>query len=390
MANARSLIVFYLLFFMSVGVTLPFLPVYYQSLDIQPSQIGLLLSVGPLFALVAPPLWGQLADRTGRPGLVLFILSVGSLAGFGLLLKASTFPGVLGALALFSLFSAATTTVIDSLALAHVEQHGGSFATLRTFGSAGFVIATLTFGFFVDVVDRRVVYVTLGLIGTYAAWAGLTLARVPAVKRTGPRADLAGAASLLSNPQVRWLLVATALHWIASAPYHGSLGLQFKALGFPPWTVSLSASVAVTSEMLVFSTWSRWGHRIKPRSVLMLAFVVSAFRWAAMGLTSSPTLLVALAGLHGLSFGAFYVAGISWVAERAPGSLRSTGQSLFVAATFGIGGLIGFTGSGKLYDLVGGHRLFQLAAVAEVLPLLVVAFLLVDRAENAPAEAPAS
>ena len=84
-------------------------------------------------------------------------------------------------------------------------------------------------------------------------------------------------------------------HWIASAPYHGSLGLQFKALGFPPWTVSLSASVAVTSEMLVFSTWSRWGHRIKPRSVLMLAFVVSAFRWAAMGLTSSPTLLVALA-----------------------------------------------------------------------------------------------
>ena len=143
MANTRSLVVFYLLFFMFVGVTLPFLPVYYQSLDIQPSRIGLLLSVGPLFALVVPPLWGNLADRTGRPGLVLLVLSVGSFAGFGLLLTASTFAGVLGALAVFSSFNAATTTLIDSLALAQVERSGGSFARLRTFGSVGFVISTI-------------------------------------------------------------------------------------------------------------------------------------------------------------------------------------------------------------------------------------------------------
>jgi PPP family 3-phenylpropionic acid transporter len=107
-----------------------------------------------------------------------------------------------------------------------------------------------------------------------------------------------------------------------------------------------------------------------------------------MGLTSSPVVLIALAALHGISFGAFYVASISWVAERAPGSLRSTGQSLFVAATFGIGGLIGFTGSGRLYDAIGGSRLFLIAAVAEVIPFAVAALLLVDRprlAEPTPA-----
>jgi PPP family 3-phenylpropionic acid transporter len=387
MANTRSLVVFYLLFFMFVGVTLPFLPVYYQSLDIQPSRIGLLLSVGPLFALVVPPLWGNLADRTGRPGLVLLVLSVGSFAGFGLLLTASTFAGVLGALAVFSSFNAATTTLIDSLALAQVERSGGSFARLRTFGSVGFVISTLLFGFGVDVVDRRVVWVALGLIGAYSAWTLLTLARWPAQRRDGPNADVSGARSLLANPQIRWLLVASAAHWVASAPYHGSLGLHFAALGFPPSTLSLSASIAVASEVVVFATWPRWSHLVRPRSLLLVAFGVSAVRWGAMGLTTSATGLVALASLHGLSFGAFYVASISWVADRAPASLRATGQSLFVAATFGVGGLVGFTGAGRLYDLIGGQRLFQVAAAAELLPALVVAALLVDATREAPAPA---
>lgn len=383
MANARSLIVFYVLYFMAVGVTLPFLPVYYESLGIQPSQIGVLLSVGPLFALLAPPLWGQVADRTGRPGLVLFLLSAGSLVGFGLLLTATTFPAVLACLALFSLFGAASTTIIDSLALAHVEQHGGSFASIRTFGSAGFVAATLAFGFFVDVIDRRVVLATLALITAYTIWAGLTLARRPAHRREGPRADVKGALALLARPQIRWLLVASATHWIASAPYHGSLGLHFNALGFRPSTLGLSASVAVTSEIIVLFTWPRWAHLISPRALLLTSFVVSALRWGAMGLTSSPIVLVSLAAVHGVSFGAFYVASISWVADRAPGSLRATGQSLFVAATFGIGGLIGFTGSGRLYALLGGHQLFLVAALAEAIPFLVVVLLLTDHPRTA-------
>ena len=383
MANARSLVVYYLLFFMFVGVTLPFLPVYYQSLGIKPSDIGLLLSVGPVFSLVAPPLWGQLADRSGRPGVVLLGLSLGSLVGFGLLLSVTSFQGVLLALAVFASFNAATTTVLDSLALAHVERHGGTFARLRTFGSVGFVASTLAFGFGVDVVDRRVVVVALALIGAYTVWAFFTLARAPATRREGPAADLAGAVSLVRNPQVGWLLVASAAHWVASAPYHGSLGLHFTALGFPPSTVSLSASIAVASEVLVFATWPRWSHRVRPRALLLVAFGVSALRWGAMGLTTSPTLLVALAALHGLSFGAFYVASISWVADRAPGSLRATGQSLFVAATFGLGGLVGFTGAGRLYDGVGGQRLFQLAALAELVPALVVWWRLRDAPSSA-------
>ncbi|MCA2979304.1 MAG: MFS transporter [Myxococcaceae bacterium] len=392
MANTRSLVVSYLLYFMFVGVTLPFLPVYLRTLGLEPAAIGVLLSTGPFFALVAPPLWGQLADRTGRPGVVLLVLSAGSLVGFAVLLGATSFAGVLGALAIFASFNAATTTLLDSLALAAVQRHGGSFARLRTFGSLGFVVSTLAFGFGVDAVDRRVVVVALALIAAFTGWALATLARAPPVERRGPRANLSGAFALLRDPQLRWLLLSSATHWVASAPYHGSLGLHFSALAFPPSTLGLSSSVAVTSEVLVLATWPRWSHRLSPRAVLLVAFAASACRWAAMGLTTSQGGLVALAALHGLSFGAFYVASISWVAARSPESLRATGQALFVAATFGLGGLVGFTGAGQLYERLGGQWLFLVAAAAELLPAAIAWWRLGDpgapRTNPAPGAAP--
>jgi PPP family 3-phenylpropionic acid transporter len=129
-------------------------------------------------------------------------------------------------------------------------------------------------------------------------------------------------------------------------------------------------------------TWSRWAPRIPVRKLLMACFVMSAARWGLMALTSDPFVLVATAAFHGFTFGAFYLSSVAWMMERAPGSLRATGQSLFVAATFGVGGIVGYRVAGMLYDALGGHRLFGVAAIMALLPALVL-WAAGDRAEPA-------
>ena len=367
------LILFYVLFFMTVGVSLPFMPGYFKTLGFSGAQSGTLLAVGPTFALFMPPLWGQLADRTGRPGLVLLISTLGGVLGYGLLAGATTFAQALIALSVHAAFATSVTSLADTLALHHVQQHGGTYSGIRTWGSFGFVLASLPFGFLIKEVDRTTVLVPLVLLTTAALACGLTLARLPGRFHEGPRPSFQSALALAKQPAVFLFLLATCLHWIACAPYHGSLAPHVKDLGLPPWVVGVSSSVGVASEMLVMITWPRWSGRLSTRKLLIGAAVASSLRWALMSVTSDPVVLVMAASVHGLTFGAFYLASVEWMVQRAPGSLRATGQTLFVAATFGVGGIVGYRVSGGLYDLLGGHGLFAVAAVMALLPAVVMA-----------------
>lgn len=363
---------FYGLYYLTVGVALPFLPAYFQSLGLTSAQSGVLLSAGPVFSLLMPPVWGQVADRSGRPGLVLLVLCVGGLSGYAALLGASTFGTALLAMGVYSIFGPSITTIADALSLAHIENHGGTFAHLRRWGSLGFVVATVGFGTCVTRVDRTAVLAPLVGLATSALWCAVYLARAPKVPLHGPRPTARAAATLLRNPPLRLLLLATMLHWVAGTPFHGSLSPHFTSLGLAPWAVGLTWGVAVGSEVLVLSLWPRWSQRLKPRTLLLATFSLGALRWWGMAATNQVVALTLLASLHGLTFGAFYVTAVGQVARLAPDSLRATGQSLFASVTFGLGGLIGFTGSGVLYDLMGGHRLFALAGVLELVPIVAL------------------
>jgi len=221
-------------------------------------------------------------------------------------------------------------------------------------------------------VGRSAALWALTLTSGGAAWAVTTLAFAPARRFEGPRPSLGAALALLERREVLLLLLATLLHWVASAPYHGLLSIHVEALGLPPRVVSLTAGLGVACEVVAMATWPRWSHRLSTSSVLMLSFALSGLRWLGMGLTSSGWVLIALAVLHAASFGTFFVAGVTAMAQATPDSLRATGQALFVAVTFGAGGVIGFLGAGRGYDLLGGHRLFLAAAALELAPLLVL------------------
>eukprot|EP01031_Cornospumella_fuschlensis_P026955 gene26955-32569_t len=54
------------LFYASLGAVMPYLPIYYRHLGLNDAQLGLLGAITPAVTFVVSPLWGALADMTGR------------------------------------------------------------------------------------------------------------------------------------------------------------------------------------------------------------------------------------------------------------------------------------------------------------------------------------
>ncbi len=374
----------YFLLFLAVGVTLPFLPAFLHGLGLTPTQVGWLLAVNPTFTLFAPPWWGALADRWGRPGLVSAVLFGGASVGWALLAFASTVWSAAAALAVIATFSTPLTSVLDSVTLRALGGDAAGYPRVRSLGSLAFVLSSVGFGVLATGVDRSVALWPALCQAAAALWCGLTLAR------NEPRGTTSGNVSgtdwgeLLRAPGLVWLLAATALHWIACAPYHGTLALHVQALGLDTVLVSAAVSVGVLAELAIFLTWTKWASRFRTSSLLLVSFGASAVRWGLMGLSSHPAVLVGSSVLHGLTFGVFYGAAVAEVGARSPPTRRASAQALLAAATFGVGGIVGFSASGWAYQRLGGSTLFLVAAALEALPF-AVAFVGLRRRPAPPA-----
>jgi PPP family 3-phenylpropionic acid transporter len=359
----------YFLWFACIGITQPYLAPYYRTLGFSGGEIGVLLSVGPVLSMVAPGLWGGLADRTGRADRIVRWLLLGSVLAWVPMLWATRFAAVLPALVLLACFSSSVSALLDALTITRVRLVGGSYARIRVWGSVGFIVSSTLFGLAVADTDHRVIVASLAVLA--ATWLFSLPLHAPAPPDPAPRRR--ASFDLLADPVLRRLLAATALHWMACAPSNGLFGVHVRALGLPPSVIGLSTGLAVSAEVAAMLAYPRLFARWSPSRVLAASFVASALRWAALSIAVHPAVIALVSLLHAFSFGTFIVAAVAAVTERVPDARRAGGQGLFVALTFGVGGLAGALLSGFAYDVVGSHGLFAGAAALELAPALLLA-----------------
>jgi PPP family 3-phenylpropionic acid transporter len=124
-------------------------------------------------------------------------------------------------------------------------------------------------------------------------------------------------------------------------------------------------------EVIVLMSFHRLQARVRLPTLLAAAFAPPAPPRLAMSLVRAPGALIALQALHGMTFGIFWCAAIAIVGAAVPPSLRATGQALLIIA-INVGGVVGNTIAGRIYDAHGSRLLFLLAAIGELAPLGVV------------------
>ncbi|MFQ5692090.1 MAG: MFS transporter [Nitrospinota bacterium] len=363
---------FYFLGFFGLGVYAPYLSLFLRSRGLSGAEVGAVWALLPLGAVVAPPLWGIVADKFRNRRVLIAALTAAAGLIFSGLLAAEGFLLLALIGFLFSAFRTSVLPLVESATLEHLarrENEGdgtrpAAYGRYRLWGSVGFIAASLSIGYLVDAFSiRAMVYVFLVGAGLQVL---LALALPPEGKTSRPRLGREIRA-LLRRPAFAAFLAAGFVLRTSHGAYWTFLPVRMKALGLSGWAIGWSFSVGVAAEM-VFLLFSRpILDRLGPRTLLTAAAGAAAVRWWLYTLARGPWDFMAIALLHALTFAAYHVAGVRFVDRCTPASLKSSGQAFFGAATYGAGGIAGAVLAGLLFEPLGITGLFYTSAAVALL-----------------------
>jgi len=124
---------------------MPYLPVYYHSLGITDDKIGQLGAICPAVNFVVSPLWGALADKTGRLKLILLSTFAASVALRCSMLVGRSYAWVAGAVFLTAIVNAPVRPLLDSSVM-NMLTHKKDYGRQRLFGQFGFGVFSFLVG----------------------------------------------------------------------------------------------------------------------------------------------------------------------------------------------------------------------------------------------------
>ena len=317
--------------------------------------------------MVAGPGWGWMADRVGRPRLLLAVAAAGAALGGALLPATSGSASVLAAVAFQGVASAALSPLTDALSLALAKLGRLDYGRTRAWGSASFMAATAAGGLLLQATG------TVAVPGVLLAGYGLA-ACLAVLLPTADRAQAApggwGIIELLRLPAFQLTLLATALIQGAHAAYYSFAPLYWRSHGISDAVIGLLVAEGIVAEIALF-VWGRGlVERLGPARLTALAAGFSVLRWGA---TAATTDLAALAVVQTLHAGTFALQHLSTMQVLRALPAARAGLAQTVVAAFGFSAATGLLTwvSGVLYARVGGGTFLVMAAVGGAAALLV-------------------
>ena len=352
---------FYAAVFLTLGIYLPYWPLWLESRGLGPAEIGAVLAAGSWVKLISNPLAGQIADRWVRPREMLALLTAATVILF------SGFLLIRGFWAIFALqlFAAACFQPLIPLSESRTMQavlgEGQDYGRIRLWGSITFVAGVLAMGWGVEALPAD------GILWLLLTGLGLTfLAALILPPESGGRTGLdpSGLSWFWRNPGFLAVLGCAALLQSSHAVYYGFSAVAWKGAGLSGFMIGCLWTLGVLAEVIFFAVSTRLLGRFSIWTLLFVAAAAGIVRWSVTGLTTAVPVLVVVQLLHAATFAAGHLAAVWFIARRSPPDLAATAQSLYAAMAGGIAMGVMILVAGWLYGRFGLQAFFAMAAIS--------------------------
>lgn len=348
-------LLFYAVVYMGNAVYGTYIPVYFQSIGASPAQIGTLLSLGPLVAVLAQPVWGAVSDRAKTKNSILALLLIGSGAAILLFPLSHMFYYLLLMVCLFTFFQTSVFAISDAITLEELEKHKKwSFGPIRMGGTFGFAAMSVTFGF---IAKYNIHY----LFPVYAAVmfvSLLLLTRFPAISGYQSGGSKMQLSVLFKNRKLMTYMGINLILQITLGYYYSFFPVYFREIGGDNVLLGWSMVISSLSEIPFLLFANRIFRRFRMTHILLVSSIASALRWFLFSLTDQPAWVLPAQALHGLIFIVLSVTMAMYINREVPKELKASGQTLNGLLSLGIARIIGSFVGGFASEAFGMRSVF--------------------------------
>ncbi|VAW74622.1 Nucleoside:H+ symporter:Major facilitator superfamily [hydrothermal vent metagenome] len=360
---------FYFFYFASLGALIPYWGLYLKTLGFGIVQIGELVAIIMATKIVAPNIWGWIADHSGqRMRMVRLACLLATLAFAGVFFwKGYWWLALI--MSVFSFFWNAALPQFEATTLSHLGDQTQRYSSIRLWGSIGFIVLVTVLGLLFDRFGNQWLPVVLVVL---FALIWLSSLLVPENASGHLSLEHTPLRKVLSRPVVLSLLAVCFLIQMSHGPYYTFYSLYMTNYGYSETAIGQLWALGVVAEIAVFLRMHIWLPHYGARKLLLVAASLTVVRWCLLAWRPDLLwLMIVSQSLHAASFGLYHAVAIHLIHELFHGRNQGKGQALYSSLSFGAGGALGSLSAGYLWVGAGPQQMYLAAAAVAVVAVII-------------------
>ncbi len=319
--------------------------------------------------IIAPYLWGWIADHRGRRLSIIRLGAVLSLLGFTGIFVARDFWGIFLVLMVFSFFWNAILPQFEALTLNFLDKKEHQYSWIRIWGSVGFIASVMLMGLVLMKLPISQLPVILMLLLSGIVLSTFLVREHSSAAQTEVHSPLT---QILKQKEVIALLLACLLVQASHGPYYTFYSIYAAAHGYEKSWIGVLWAIGVMSEVVAFALMPWLVKRFGLRTLLLASLFSGSLRWLLIGFFIDNAVITTFAQVfHASTFGVYHAVAIAYIHRFFKGKNQGKGQALYSSVSFGIGGAVGSLYGGYLWENIGSTMTFSISALVSFIAFAI-------------------
>jgi PPP family 3-phenylpropionic acid transporter len=349
------------------GFLFPFLNLYYVSLGLRGTQIGMIASTASIVGLISAPVWASQVKRFTNPRIFLQAALLCSATAYLLIGHQDAFLPILLFAGLQSVSGAGILPLTDSMAVTVSREAGTGYGSVRMWGSLGWIAAVPLSGWLMERLGFRAGFWGIFLALLLSA-ALLFLIDPKQFTDHQPAGEKPQGGMRLAVRRV--LEDRTLLGFALALIFVGFLNngvLQFEnvflsKMGATKQLISFAGILSAIVELPFMLFADRIIQRYGAHRLMFSALFFNIFlRLTVLSFPAIVTIMV-VRFIGGISFSLYTVSFVGLISERTSPGERGTVLVLYTVTIAGVVSIVAAPIFGAIFDAIGARWLYSFSA----------------------------